>query len=107
MPRNEAETSSSLINPAIQAVGWVYPLVREEVSAKRVDIIDGQPVLSKLGRIDYLLQVRVNLDTSPVPVAILEAKAEEYTPGHGLEQAKLYAEFERSNVPLADVASSE
>jgi type I restriction enzyme R subunit len=100
MPRNEAETRSQLINPAIQQLGWVWPLVREEVSAKRIDIIDGQPVVSKLGRVDYLLQVQVHRDTQPVPVAILEAKSEDHTPGHGLEQAKLYAECDRLNVPL-------
>ena len=100
MSRNEAETRSQLINPAIQTKGWVWPLVREEVSAKRIDIIDGQPVVSKLGRVDYLLQVQVHRDTQPVPVAILEAKAEDFAPGHGLEQAKLYAECDRLNVPL-------
>src|SRR5438045_3382594 len=100
MSRNETETRSQLINPAIQRVGWIWPLVREEVSAKRIDIIDGQPVVSKLGRIDYLLQVQVHRDTQPVPVAILEAKKEDCAPDHGLEQAKLYAECERLNVPL-------
>ncbi len=100
MPRNEAETRSQLINPAIQCRGWVWPLLREEQSARRIDIIDGQPVLSRIGRIDYLLRVQVNTESEPVPVAILEAKSEDHTPDHGLEQAKLYAECERLNVPL-------
>lgn len=100
MGHNEAETRSQLINPAIQRVGWVWPLVREEISAKRIDIIEGQPVVSKLGRVDYLLQVQVHRHTQPVPVAILEAKSEDHTPDYGIEQAKLYAECERLNVPL-------
>jgi len=35
-----------------------------------------------------------------VAVALIEAKAEHLPPGHGLEQAKLYARCERLNVPF-------
>ena len=101
MPLNEAETRSQLINPAIQLRGWRYPLVREEVTAKKVLIEDdGTPTLVKAGKADYVLQVQVNRDTEPVPVAVLEAKSEEKAPDHGLEQAKAYATCERLHVPL-------
>ncbi len=48
----------------------------------------------------YVLQVQVNRDTEPVPVAVLEAKPEDKAPDHGLEQAKAYATCERLHVPL-------
>ena len=101
MPLNEAETRSQLINPAIQARGWLYPLVREEVTAKKVIIEDdGSPSLIKTGKADYVLQIQVHRDTEPVPVAILEAKAEDLAPDHGLEQARAYADCDRLHVPL-------
>ncbi len=70
-------------------------MVREEVQANRVG---GQPALSTLARVDYLLQDMVNLDRSAVPVAILKSKSDDHTPDHGLEPAKLQAECERLNV---------
>lgn len=42
----------------------------------------------------------VNSDTQPVAVALIEAKAEHLPPGHGLTQAKGYAESKRLNVPF-------
>jgi type I restriction enzyme R subunit len=101
MGMNEAETRSQLINPAIQNRGWSYPLVREEVTAKKVIIEDdGTATRMQTGKADYVLQVQVNRDTEPVPVAVLEAKAEDYPPDHGLEQARAYADSRRLNVPL-------
>lgn len=100
MGLNEAETRSQLINPAIQTRGWRFPLVREEVTAKKVIIEDdGTPTLVKAGKADYVLQVQVNRDTEPVPVAVLEAKAEDHAPDYGLEQAKAYATSQRLHVP--------
>jgi type I restriction enzyme R subunit len=101
VPLNEAETRSQLINPAIQLRGWRFPLVREEVTAKKVVIEDdGTPTLVKAGKADYVLLVQVNRDTEPVPVAVLEAKSEDKAPDHGLEQAKAYATCERLHVPV-------
>jgi len=101
MGMNEAETRSQLIDPAIQDRGWHYPLVRREVTAKKVIIEDdGTATRMQTGKADYVLQVQVNRDTEPVPVAVLEAKAEDYPPDHGLEQARAYADSRRLNVPL-------
>ena len=49
---------------------------------------------------DYTLRVKVNPETQPVAVALIEAKAEHLPPGHGLAQAKLYAACKRLNVPF-------
>ena len=40
----------------------------------------------------------MNVDTQPVALALLEAKKESFPPGHGLTQAKGYAECRRHNV---------
>jgi type I site-specific restriction endonuclease len=40
----------------------------------------------------------VNVDTQPVALALIEAKNENLPPGHGLDQAKGYAECRRHNV---------
>ncbi len=55
----------------------------------------------------YLTQVpsqksrtQVNPTAQPVAVALIEAKAEDLPPGHGLEQGKLYAACQRLNVPF-------
>jgi type I restriction enzyme R subunit len=50
--------------------------------------------------VDYVLRVKVNPETQPVAVALIEAKAEHLPPAHGLEQAKLYASCKRLNVPF-------
>lgn len=100
MPRNEAETRADLIDPAIQCKGWISDLVKREVSAGAIHIIDGQPVRRTAGRADYLLRVQVHHDTQPVAVALIEAKHEGLTPDHGLEQAKLYAASKRLHVPF-------
>jgi type I restriction enzyme R subunit len=46
------------------------------------------------------LRIKVNIDTQPVAVGLIEAKAEHLPPTHGLEQAKLYAACKRLNVPF-------
>jgi len=43
------------------------------------------------GRIDYLLRIRVNANTQPISVALIEAKKEDELPTKGLDQAKKYA----------------
>ena len=61
-------------------------------------MLDGKRPRQLPGRVDYLLRVRVNPGTQPVPLALIEAKAETKPPGHGLEQARGYAR--RFNVPF-------
>jgi len=100
MPLSESDTRAKLIDPAIHARGWTEDLIRREETAATVDIIDGLPRRRARGRVDYVLRVKVNPETQPVAVALIEAKAEHLPPAHGLEQAKLYATCKRLNVPF-------
>jgi hypothetical protein len=50
--------------------------------------------------VDYTLRVAVGPAAQPVAVALIEAKAEDLPPTHGLEQAKAYAACKRLNVPF-------
>src|SRR3990170_4756155 len=100
MPFTEADTRAKLIDPAIHARGWTEDLIRREETAGAIEIIDGRPRKRCKGRVDYTLRIKVNPDTQPVAVAIIEAKAESLPPTHGLEQAKAYAACKRLNVPF-------
>jgi type I restriction enzyme R subunit len=100
MPLSESDTRAKLIDPALHARGWTEDLIRREETAGVVEVLDGRPRRSQHGRIDYLLRVKVTMDAQPVAVALIEAKAEHLPPDHGLEQAKLYAESKRQNVPF-------
>lgn len=98
--RNEADTRSELIDPALRAKGWTDDLIRREQTAGRVEIHDGDAAGSQrtaapraVGRSDYLLRVRVNPETQPVAVALIEAKSEQLPPEYGLEQGKGYADY--------------
>lgn len=100
MGMSEADTRAELIDPVIRGKGWVMPYVRREESGRRVDIVGGQPRQSRTVHLDYVLRVEVNAENQPVAVAILEAKAEDYPPDYGLEQAKAYTKCKRFNVPF-------
>lgn len=101
MPLNEADTRSKLIDPALHARGWTENLIRREETAGAIEIVDGKARKRARGRVDYVLRVAVNAESQPVAVAVIEAKAENLPPDHGLEQAKLYASCRRLNVPFA------
>jgi type I restriction enzyme R subunit len=100
VPLNESDTRAKLIDPAIHARGWTEDLIRREETAGAIEIIEGKPRKQAKGRVDYSLRIKVNPETQPVAVALIEAKAEELPPTHGLEQAKLYASCKRLNVPF-------
>lgn len=101
MPMNEADTRAKLIDPAIHKCGWTEDLIKREESAGAIQVIDGKAKKQARGRIDYTLRIKVNNDSQPVAVALIEAKAENLPPQHGLEQAKLYASSgKRLNVPF-------
>ncbi|HEX8164909.1 MAG TPA: DEAD/DEAH box helicase family protein [Beijerinckiaceae bacterium] len=75
-------------------------MVKREVTARPVEIVAGAARRGRLGRIDFVLRVRVNPSTAPVALALIEAKAENLPPNHGLEQAKAYARGKLHNVPF-------
>ncbi len=97
---NESDTRAKLIDPAIHVRGWTEDLIRREETAGAIEIINGKVRKRAKGRIDYTLRIKINPDTQPVAVALIEAKAEHLPPTHGLEQAKVYASSKRFNVPF-------
>jgi type I restriction enzyme R subunit len=97
---NESDTRAKLIDPGIHARGWTEDLIRREETAGAIEVIDGRARKRAKGRVDYTLRVKVNANTQPVAVALIEAKAESLPPTHGLEQVKLYASCKRLNVPF-------
>jgi type I restriction enzyme, R subunit len=97
---SEADTRAKLIDPAIHRRGWTEDLIRREETAGSIEIIGGKARRRSRGKVDYVLRVKVNPDTQPVAVALIEAKKDTLHPGHGLTQAKGYAECKRLNVPF-------
>jgi len=97
---NEADTRAKLIDPAIHKCGWTEDLIRREETAGAVEIIGGKARRRSRGKVDYVLRVKINPETQPVAVALIEAKKDTLPPGHGLDQAKGYAACKRLNVPF-------
>jgi type I restriction enzyme R subunit len=95
---SESDTRAKLIDPALHAGGWMEDFIRREETAGAIEIVDGKPRKQSRGRIDYTLRIRINPNTQPVALALIEAKAEHLPPMHGLEQGKLYAACKRLNV---------
>jgi type I restriction enzyme R subunit len=100
MSYNEADTRAKLIDPAIHKRGWTEDLIRREETAGAIEVLGGKGRRRARGKVDYTLRVKVNPQTQPVAVALIEAKKEALPPGHGLEQAKGYAICKRLNVPF-------
>jgi len=100
MPLTESDTRAKLIDPAIHKCGWTEDLIRREETAGTIEIGDGGPRRRPKGRVDYVLRIKVTMESQPVAIALIEAKAEHLPPNHGLEQAKLYATCKRLNVPF-------
>lgn len=97
---NEADTRAKLIDPALYARGWKEDNIKREETAGAVEMHDGKARRRSRGRMDYTLRVKVNADSQPVAVALIEAKAENLPPDHGLEQGKVYRACKRVNVPF-------
>ena len=76
---NEADTRAKLIDPALHQRGWSEDKIKREETPGVVDVIDGKPRKRAQRRIDYTLRVRVNSDTQPVALALVEAKSEQYS----------------------------
>ncbi len=94
---NESDTRAKLITPALHAAGWPEKgdwIAREE-TAGAVHIIGAGGRRGKK-RIDYVLRVLVR--GAMIPVALIEAKAEDQPPDAGLEQAKHYGRLH--HVPI-------
>jgi type I restriction enzyme R subunit len=88
---SEADTRAKLIDPALHSCGWTEDLIRREETDRGIDIVDGMPRRRQKGRIDYLLRIRVNANSQPIAIALIEAKRGNDPPDKGIEQAKKYA----------------
>jgi type I restriction enzyme R subunit len=97
MARDEEATRVDLIDPAMHARGWHERLIRREKTPGGTDIINGRPI-KRRGRVDYLLCVPVLDGKPPLPIALIEAKAEDKLPSLGIQQARNYGR--RFNVPF-------
>lgn len=91
MTMNEAETRINLIDPKLRGRGWTEDLIQREQTSGPIQIINGKARQGD-SRSDYTLSVRATPTAAPLPVALIEAKAESLPPTYGLEQVKNYAE---------------
>ena len=77
MGLSESDTRAKLIDPAIHARGWTEDLIRREETAGAIEIIGGKARKRAKGRVDYTLRVKINPDTQPVALALIEEKGRE------------------------------
>ncbi|MFH1231776.1 MAG: DEAD/DEAH box helicase family protein [Planctomycetota bacterium] len=94
---SESDTRAKLIDPALHLCGWTEDLIRREETEQGIDIIEGKPIRRHRGRTDYLLRIRINPNSQPMAIGLMEAKPEDDPPDKGLQQGKKYARL--NNVP--------
>lgn len=97
MARDENRTRIELIDPALHERGWTEDLIRRERTPGAAVTIDGE-THRRRGRTDYLLCLPVLEGKPPLPVALIEAKAENKHAALGLQQGRDYQH--RFNVPF-------
>lgn len=99
MPRNEAETRYFLIDPVLRSKGYDdhWKLKLETPAPVEATGAKGRR-RAGAGRTDYLLCVKNPAHPKPLPVGVIEAKAETEDPLKGMQQAKGYAECKRLHV---------
>ena len=89
---NEADTCRKFIVPKLQEAGWDEEPHRINEQVTFTDgriVVAGQKCHRRPGkRADYVLRYRADM-----PIAVVEAKPTYATLGHGLQQAKEYAEI--------------
>lgn len=99
MSYNEAETRFYLIDPILRGKGY-----NEHWKLKLETPAPVEPTGAKgrrrpgAGRTDYLLCVHIGTMPKPLPIAVIEAKAETEDPLKGMQQAKGYADCTRFQV---------
>ncbi len=74
MGLSEADTRAKLIEPAIHARDWTEDLIKREETAGAIEIVAGKPRRRSSGRTDFTLRIRLNPETQPIAVALIEAK---------------------------------
>ncbi len=100
---SERDICTKYITPAIQSAGWdIHAQIREEVTftAGRIIVKGKLHTRGKAKRADYVLYHKLNQ-----PIAVIEAKDNNHTVGHGMQQALDYAEI--LDVPFAFSSNGE
>lgn len=99
MTYNEAETRFWLIDPVLRDKGYneCWKLKLETPAPVEPTGYKGRR-RAGAGRTDYLLCVQVGDMPKPLPIAVIEAKAESEDPLKGMQQAKNYADCVRFSV---------
>lgn len=92
MAYNEAETRYELIDPVLREKGYREWRVKLETPAPVEPTGHKGRRRTGNGRTDYLLCVQTGNMHKPLPVGVIEAKAESEDPLKGMEQGKRYAE---------------
>ena len=95
MPYNEAETRYQLIDPVLREKGYREWRIKLETPAPVEPIGNKGRRRAGNGRTDYLLCVQLDTMPKPLPVGVIEAKAESEDPLKGMQQAKGYADCTR------------
>jgi type I restriction enzyme R subunit len=99
MSFNEAETRFYLIDPVLRDKGYnEYWKLKLETPAPVEPTGAKGRRRSGVGRTDYLLCVQAGDMLQPLPVGVIEAKAETEDPLKGMQQAKGYADCTRFHV---------
>jgi len=85
MPRNERQTCTDLIEPALEQAGWTWQ-AQLRIGRGRVNL-SGANMYDETQEIvaDFVLRYR------DIPLAVLEAKAETESAADGMQQASRYA----------------
>lgn len=94
---SERDICTKFITPAVKQAGWnLHSQVREEypVSDGRIMVRGRIHSRARPRRADYVLSFQMNQ-----PIAVIEAKDARHTLGHGMQQARAYAE--KLDVPFA------
>ena len=94
---NEADTRAKLIDPALRKRGWREDLIRREQTPGPF-VRTGRGYERGQGRTDYVLHLPPVQDEM-LPIAVVEAKAQDAAPDAGIEQAKRDARLH--DVPFA------
>jgi type I restriction enzyme, R subunit len=87
---SERDICTKYITPAIQQAGWdLHRQIREEVTftAGRVIVRGKLHTRGQKKRADYILYYKPD-----IPIALIEAKDNNYSVGAGMQQALAYAE---------------
>lgn len=93
---SERDICTKFITPAIKQANWKERQIREEVKLTngRIIVKGSTTRRGKPKRADYVLFYKPN-----IPLVVIEAKKNTYTPGDGMQQALLYAEM--LDIPFA------